>query len=265
MSSCGNCTDGRNGRHLWTDAVSRRALQAGAILAARVGDPLAARFYDAEAQLISEHLTSYKNHTWRATEDTPNNRTGLDASILLSVIHTGSVDDNLSPTNPDVLDSLAAYIESFTYLYEVNNASSWKDGWLVGRYAEDVYDGVGFTGGNPWYITTLAVANVLYAAKAGFTRAGTINPTHHFWGSILNLTTMHDGVWSANMPEFQFALAALQSTGDNFLARVAEHTHRGRMSEQISRDNGVPTGARDLTWSYAAFLTANRARNALKH
>lgn len=36
----------------------------------------------------------------------------------------------------------------------------------------------------------------------------------------------------------------------------------GSMSEQFSKSDGSPMSARDLTWSYAALLTANMRRNA---
>lgn len=35
------------------------------------------------------------------------------------------------------------------------------------------------------------------------------------------------------------------------------------MSEQFNRDTGFAASARDLTWSYAAFLTANNRRNSI--
>lgn len=37
----------------------------------------------------------------------------------------------------------------------------------------------------------------------------------------------------------------------------------GALAEQYSRSDGTPLSAVDLTWSYAAFLTANAARNAV--
>jgi len=34
----------------------------------------------------------------------------------------------------------------------------------------------------------------------------------------------------------------------------------GTLSEQVDRSTGLPTSARHLTWSYAAFVTAARLR-----
>jgi len=47
--------------------------------------------------------------------------------------------------------------------------------------------------------------------------------------------------------------------GISYLARSIFHSSRdGHMSEQFSRYNGYMTGAEDLTWSYASYLTAYR-------
>ena len=72
---------------------------------------------------------------------------------------------------------------------------------------------------------------------------------------------------------FGIALQALMDTGDNFMTVSKEYAPDGRMSEQIDRyvlvksafglicrNDGSPVGARDLTWSYASFLEAARAR-----
>jgi glucoamylase len=49
--------------------------------------------------------------------------------------------------------------------------------------------------------------------------------------------------------------------GDDFIQRVQLHANPdGSLSEQIDRYSGYMSSARDLTWSYAAFLTATWAR-----
>lgn len=48
---------------------------------------------------------------------------------------------------------------------------------------------------------------------------------------------------------------------DKFLATIQYHQQRnGSMSEQYSRYDGYMQGARDLTWSHAAFISAIKAR-----
>lgn len=58
-------------------------------------------------------------------------------------------------------------------------------------------------------------------------------------------------------------IASLQGWGDAFMRRIAFHTPSdGHLSEEFDRVTGVPVGAQDLTWSYAALLTASFARAA---
>jgi glucoamylase len=92
----------------------------------------------------------------------------------------------------------------------------------LGRYKGDRY-----FGGGAWYVTTLAAASLYYRRAR---RAG---------------------------PERN----ALLKRGDAFLATVRTLTPEdGALSEQVDRATGKQTSARHLTWSYAAFIDAARAR-----
>ncbi|MCB0351098.1 MAG: glycoside hydrolase family 15 protein [Bdellovibrionales bacterium] len=52
-----------------------------------------------------------------------------------------------------------------------------------------------------------------------------------------------------------------RAKGDGYMKRGAFHAHRkGHMSEQMDKQSGYMLSAEDLTWSYAAFLTALEAR-----
>ncbi len=243
------------GRHLWTDAVTRRALQAGAGLASRLGDEYAAEFYAAQAERVGEQIKSYQDDdgVWLATEDL-GQRTGLDAAVLLASIHAGggNASEDLAPET--MLVSLREYVLSFEGLYPTNTGN-WTNGWLVGRYAEDMYDGVGFSGGNPWYITTFAVATTLYRAQRAFAEAGEITPDG-FWDDLV--PDLKGDYWAAGSPAFETAMKALRKVADAYVVKAARTLDRGRMSEQIRGGRG--RGARDLTWSYAAFLEVKRAR-----
>jgi glucoamylase len=56
----------------------------------------------------------------------------------------------------------------------------------------------------------------------------------------------------------------LLARGDLFMARLRLHTPvDGSMAEQFARKDGQPVSARDLTWSYASFLSALKSRKAL--
>lgn len=77
-------------------------------------------------------------------------RTGLDCAIPLAIIHAGDEDGEFSAGNERVLSTLREYVRSFEGLYAVNKGREWVEGWVVGRYKEDVYNGIGTSEGNPW-------------------------------------------------------------------------------------------------------------------
>jgi len=152
--------------HLFTRIVCLRALEAGAHLAERLDDFGAADFYVEQAARLNNTLEQFwatkpdgtgyyrailTGFTGDELADTP---TGLDCAFLLSVIHAFDRDYETSfrIDDPGVVSTLREYIRSFDGLYCINEGQKWTDGWAVGRYAEDVYDGVGDSVGNPCYV-----------------------------------------------------------------------------------------------------------------
>ena len=55
------------------------------------------------------------------------------------------------------------------------------------------------------------------------------------------------------------AAALLHSAGDRMLAALVFHSDHLELSEQFDKDNGFEKSVKNLTWSYAAFLSAVRA------
>lgn len=163
----------RQGHHFWTLLSSVRALQAGSLLAYRLNDPGAGNYYASQIEgvqlLLNNHLAAYGG--WVATLQDPNplttdgglppGRSGLDCALPLAINHFGYVNESetdggqYSPASPPALVSLHAYVKSFKGLYDINGGKNWTDGWAVGRYAEDIYNGTGTSEGNPWYVPSL--------------------------------------------------------------------------------------------------------------
>lgn len=50
--------------------------------------------------------------------------------------------------------------------------------------------------------------------------------------------------------------------GDAMMQSVVYHSDNLKLSEQFDGTTGYEKSVRDLTWSYAAFLSAARRRNA---
>lgn len=92
----------------------------------------------------------------------------------------------------------------------------------LGRSRKDHY-----FGGGAWYPTTLAAASLCY--------------------QLARLQDQRHEAWFAR--------------GDDYMATVRSLTPPdGSLSEQVDRATGKQTSARDLTWSYAAFITAAQLR-----
>jgi glucoamylase len=82
----------------------------------------------------------------------------LDCAFPLTVVHAGAP-DFLGAHDSETLVTLRAYIGSFEGMYSINKRTTnlgkgqsrpWRDGWAVGRYSEDIYNGIGVSRGNPW-------------------------------------------------------------------------------------------------------------------
>ena len=69
------------------------------------------------------------------------------------------------------------------------------------------------------------------------------------------------GTYGSTSATYTSFTSAIKTFADGFIAVVAKYTpSNGGLAEQYSRSNGTPVSAVDLTWSYAAALTAFQAR-----
>jgi len=158
------------------------------------------------------------------------------------------------------LANLKVYIDSFRTIYTINrNATSNSSGVATGRYAEDIY-----FDGNPWYLTTLAVAEQIYDAVQQWNNEGSLTITeldYAFWQSVYSNAAI--GTYSAHDSKFTAYRNAALAYADAFVSVALKYTPAsGALAEQYSRENGTALSARDLTWSYASFVTMRGARLA---
>jgi glucoamylase len=146
----------------------------------------------------------------------------LDASFLLAVLDADLPSGPHSAEDPRVQKTQTAIEDMFARTLPLNATRFAGRAPALGRYRSD-----GYFGGGAWYPTTLAAA-ALYYVRARRSDADR---------------------------------AALIRRGDEFMATVRDLTPPdGSLSEQADRASGRPTSARDLTWSYAAFVNAARLR-----
>jgi glucoamylase len=150
-----------------------------------------------------------------------------------------------------------------TNYYPINGAdqrlSSGPVGPLLGRYPGDTYDGDTAdppVRDHPWAVSTANFAELYYRLAKQITTTGTVpldNLSASFFGQI--------GVGASTTP--MDAAASLESHGDQMLQALVYHSDHFELSEQFDATSGFEKSVSDLSWSYASFLSAVRAKNAL--
>ncbi|MGE3260219.1 MAG: glycoside hydrolase family 15 protein [Bacteriovoracia bacterium] len=217
------------GDHFYTRMVQRRALLLGARLAHTLNDEGAASWYLLQARAIEKEMEKFWDPSRGYVKATLTQRAGLsyknsnlDAAVVLAALHGGMNDGFFDLQDERIQKTISHLVEAFRGIYPINNRG--LPGVAIGRYPEDLYGGSHFNGGNPWVLTTLAVAEAIYR--------------------------------TAKSP-------AEMEVGDSFVARVAYHANGdGTLSEQMHKDSGYMCSAENLTWNYSAVLSVWQARRA---
>jgi len=144
------------------------------------------------------------------------------------------------------------------YFYPINGADQQRGlGPMLGRYPGDVYDGDtdAQIGDHPWAVSTANFAELYYRLATQITTSGTVpldNLSAGFFSQV--------GVDASTTPAA--AAAALQGAGDQMLQAVLFHSDHLELSEQFDATSGYEKSVANLSWSYASFLSAVRAKNA---
>lgn len=194
-----------------------------------------------------------------------------------------------------ILATLRALMDSMGEIYPLNaGRREKKEGVALGRYPEDEYDGVGLSIAHPWYLCTSAAAEYLYLLITRLSTSDSdilLTPLlHSTLTSILpTLSPALPAVGSrlaTTSDAFVPLLESLLNLADSFLAVVQRYVGEGhRLDEQFEREGSArgseehedgeiedgkrdgPTigrGARELTWSHAALITAVQQRQIAK-
>jgi len=230
------------GNHFYTRSVQAYALAQGADLARKLKDLEAAKWYEQQSKQIHAALGlhwSVEKSIYQATLNSSafrrknNKESGLDSSVILAVLHTHNLSSSYGFLDEKIMATFNQLEKKFKNLYPINQeVMTPPDGWpilgaAIGRYPEDIY-----FGGHPWYLLTSGFAEFCYR-----------------YALLSNVTSVKNR-WKLK--------------GDQFLARVIFHLDaQGHQSEQFNKITGAQLSAQDLTWSYAAYLTAYYWRNKL--
>jgi glucoamylase len=145
---------------------------------------------------------------------------------------------------------------SSPYFYPVNGADAAQGlGPLLGRYPGDVYDGDtdALVGDHPWALTTANFAELYYRVAVKIISSRTV-PADSLAAPFLAQV----GITSATPP--LTAATALRAAGDAMLGAIIYHSDHFELSEQFDAFTGYEKSVSNLSWSYAAYLSALRTR-----
>jgi len=255
-----------NSSSFWTTAVQHRSLREAIALANKIGQTSSVSTWTTQAGNILCFLQSYWSPNGNfITANTGGGRQGVDSNTVLTSIHTfdpnaGCDATTFQPCSDKALVNLMVYVNMFRSIYSVNSGVALSSAAAVGRYKEDVYQG-----GNPWYLSTFAVAEQLYLALATWSNQKSLSITTvslPFFKLFSSSAAV--GTYASSTSTYTTLTSALKTYADGFVALNAKYTpSNGGLAEQYGKSNGSPLSAADLTWSYASALTSFNARKGL--
>jgi glucoamylase len=185
---------------------------------------------------------------------------GYDANIdIVSACLYGGVpctDTKLLATAAQIRDQWENPNSPDHYPINVSDRNNQGIGPLLGRYPGDVYDGDvndPSAGDHPWALCTANFAELYYTLANQIQSTQTI-PLDQF------STLFFDQIGVTATSPVADVITKLQAAGDAMLAAVIYHSDHLELSEQFDGVTGYEKSVRNLTWSYAAFLSAVRAR-----
>jgi len=228
----------------WNRYTMRKALLLGSAFANTVGfDSGRAQTYAATAKTITEALMDHVEDTGFVFEAV--NRK-VDTAVL-EAFNVGDMDDGtFAPLSREAVVTLSRLAPYFCNVYSINRqaAEAAVSGILFGRYQGDTYDG-----GNPWILLSASAATLLYRQSEAMSKGGIIQDE--------TASQMYEAILGQEVTPL-----SLIGAGDAILNFMKTFLTNGlHMNEQIDRDSGALTSAKDLTWNYANVLKAMRSRS----
>ena len=256
-----NLWEEHTGQSFFARAVQLRCFQA--LRSSSWSGPRTIELPDAITWLTSALDQHWDGTIYRSMLDSDAPADGYDPNIdILCAALYGAV----PVTDERLLATVAALFgqwadQTSPAFYPINGADAARQlGPLLGRYPADHYDGdtadPDTMGRHPWVLCTCNGAELHYRVAAAIAASGTVPMTDLSAPYFARV-----GV-SAETPAAQ-AISLLLAAGDRMLDAVVHHSDHLELSEQLDGATGYEKSVRDLTWSYAAFLSAVRARGVL--
>lgn len=252
-----------SGSSFFTTANQHRSLVQGSALATVLGKTCTG-CNDIAPQILC-FLQSYWSSSSGyiiANTNQNNGRTGKDANTILASISmfdptVGCDSATFQPCSDKALANHKVVTDSFRSVYTINSGIAEGTAVAVGRYPEDVY-----YNGNPWYLCTLAAAEQLYDALIVWGSQGYIEVTSTSLAFFKDFDdSVTAGTYESSSTTYTTLFDAVTTYAEGYMNVVATYAaSNGSLSEQFDKSTGNPLSAYDLTWSYAAFLSAASRR-----
>ena len=151
----------------------------------------------------------------------------------------------------------ATWTDAESTKYPINTAGANPGfGPLLGRYPSDYYDGDTNdpqTPGHPWSLCTSAFAELYYRVADDVAETSTV-PSDSLATEFLKQAQ------TSSTDTADSVAHALCKAGDAMLRGLIFHSDDLQLGEQFDRETGFERSLANLTWSYASFLSAVRAR-----
>jgi glucoamylase len=232
----------------WNKVTMAKALSLGSELAYKMG-------YKTDAEnwlyLSNQIKESIYNLHWNGYYYYESTNRPIDGAVIIGLNNGYDDKDNfLNPLSYEVASTVYYYNLAFSSEYSINFSDMDFYGILYGRYPGDIY-----AGGNPWIISTAALATLLYRVSYKLNRGEYMSQnTISMWEKVFKVKYI-----PRNMSDF------FRLQGDGLLLRLKHYIkpYNFHMYEQIDKNYGTQISAFDLTWSYAEVLNAIVSRNKL--
>lgn len=262
-----NLWEETNGFSFFARSVQKRALEAlKAEQPTWIGDNATAVDHAISilGTTLEQHWTDDNGGYYRSVLQPESGSRGANVNIDVVM---GAIYGERPALDERMLRSAAVVRSVFENLYPINaNDAQQGCGPMMGRYPEDTYDGdvsEGPNEGHPWPLATAVFAEFYYRvtqelkATSSFEISDTMAPFFDQIGfggrgTVTRGTQVH-----------QELMDALVEAGDKMMRAVIHHSTYLELSEQNDRYSGFSKSVRNLSWSYAAFISAARMRKSV--
>jgi GH15 family glucan-1,4-alpha-glucosidase len=221
-----------NDWNYFTLNIQQYALYIGSTFAIHRDDTGASTHYLSVSNDIKRFLNFFTKDGYINSHITGNKTNNLDTSIIIANILSNS-----SSINSELITTITMIVTKFKKEYSINNTLEFP---LIGRYPNDLY----FTG-NPWILTSLYLAAILYKLSDEYT-------TFIHSDIKLQLIKLLE-LFNLNVTDIKTDLKLL---ADRYLDMIYDIGNTCDWTEQISNYYVKGVSVTKLTWNYSAFITA---------